>query len=165
MNTIAADYNFSDEGICSNCKGYVTEQGHFIHDEGCDENRNLYESDLDNDQDNRDSQNMSSTNYGGRFGVNPNKLGYFDDSLSGDEIEPNEQEVERQVEEFRKRLESCFKDSAVGGGAQTKRKIKPNITADWIVSLRQRLKSGSTQENSSNERYEKSPGKENNISN
>ncbi len=37
--------------------------------------------------------------------------------------------------------------------------MKPNISLDWLTSLRQRLKSGSTQENSSNERVEKSPVK------
>lgn len=45
-------------------------------------------------------------------------------------------------------------------GAQRKEKMKPNISLDWITQLRQRLKSGSTQENSSNERNEKSPAKQ-----
>lgn len=52
------------------------------------------------------------------------------------------------------RLEGYFKDQT-----SFKRKMKPNISLDWLTQLRQRLKSGSTQENSSNERNEKSPQK------
>eukprot|EP00347_Sterkiella_histriomuscorum_P000882 403374161 len=155
------DLNFSDEGICTNCKGYVNPQGYFVHDAICDESRNLYESDLDEgssdiqQQVNIGDSQASSSNFVGRFS-NPNRLSnYFDDT--GDEIEPNELEVEMQVEEFRRRLEVSFKESL---GGTLKRKLKPNITSDWIVSLRQRLKSGSTQENSSNERYENSPAKQ-----
>lgn len=80
-----------------------------------------------------------------------------EDENAGDDVEEgNEQEVDKLVEEFRQRLESCFKNQT----NPPKRKMKPNISVDWITQLRQRLKSGSTQENSSNERYEKSPVKQ-----
>ena len=55
----------------------------------------------------------------------------------------NESDVERQVEEFRRKLESLSKEST-----GVKRKMKPNISNDWLKELRQRLKSISTGENS-----------------
>ncbi len=36
--------------------------------------------------------------------------------------------------------------------------MKPNISSDWLTQLRQRLKSNSTEANSSGERTDKSPG-------
>ena len=86
-------------------------------------------------------------------GIHGNAARIFDQE---EEVEANEQEVDQLVEEFRQRLESCFKNQT----NPPKRKMKPNISVDWITQLRQRLKSGSTQENSSNERYEKSPAKQ-----
>lgn len=66
----------------------------------------------------------------------------------------NDLEIEKQIEDFRLRLENSLSSMKLSG---LKRKMKPNVSIDWITSLRQRLKSGSTQENSSNERNEKSP--------
>ena len=49
--------------------------------------------------------------------------------------------MERQVEEFRKKLESLE-------STEFKKKIKPNISIDWLKELRKRLNSISTSENS-----------------
>lgn len=43
----------------------------------------------------------------------------------------NESDVERQVEEFRRKLENLSKESTA-----VKRKMKPNITSDWLRELR-----------------------------
>jgi hypothetical protein len=61
------------------------------------------------------------------------------------EIEEHIEEcdVERQVEEFRRKLESLSKEST-----GVKRKMKPNISNDWLRELRQRLKGTSTTDNS-----------------
>lgn len=53
----------------------------------------------------------------------------------------NESDIERQVEEFRKKLERV-------NNTESKKKIKPNISNDWLKELRRRLNSVSTEENS-----------------
>ena len=53
----------------------------------------------------------------------------------------NESDFEKQVEEFRKKLERV-------NNTEGKKKIKPNITNDWLKELRKRLNSVSTEENS-----------------
>ena len=53
----------------------------------------------------------------------------------------NDSDIERQVEEFRKKLERV-------NNTEGKQKIKPNITTDWLKELRRRLNSVSTEENS-----------------
>lgn len=60
-----------------------------------------------------------------------------------DEGELNEAEIERQIEEFRHRLERlCLESTGV------KRKMKPNVSSDWLKGLRQRLKSSPTETSS-----------------
>ena len=54
---------------------------------------------------------------------------FFEDAAR----ELNDSEVEKQVEEFRKKLESEMSD----GG----KKLKPNVSTDWIEALRKRLES------------------------
>lgn len=95
-----------------------------------------------------------------------NKQGYFihetgcvyEDGEYGSEIEENEREdqeeseteADKQVEEFKLKLEKIWE---LSNGK--KRKMKPNISTDWISKLKESLKSGSTTECSSNERVEK----------
>ena len=55
----------------------------------------------------------------------------------------NDAEVERQIEEFRKKLEVMSREST-----DVKKKMKPNISSVWLSELRQRLNSISTNENS-----------------
>lgn len=57
--------------------------------------------------------------------------------------ELSEQDVEEEVELFRLKLEKLYKE-----GSKYKRKMKPNISMDWIKELRKRLQSLSTTENS-----------------
>ncbi|CDW90482.1 UNKNOWN [Stylonychia lemnae] len=140
INQIAAqEYIFSEKSICNQCNGYVNEKGQYIHEEIC-AMAFAYVTGLDayDTQINLGNQTSNSSRF-------------FQD----EDFDLSEQEVEKQIEEFRLRLESQIKNH------QGKRKMKPNISIDWITSLRQRLKSGSTQENSSNERVEKSPQKSN----
>jgi hypothetical protein len=63
------------------------------------------------------------------------------DTLESHNEELDESDVERQVEEFRKKLESLE-------STEVKKKMKPNISNDWIKELRQRLNSISTTDNS-----------------
>ena len=55
----------------------------------------------------------------------------------------NESEVERQIEEFRRKLEVMSREST-----DVKKKMKPNISNVWLSELRLRLNSISTNENS-----------------
>lgn len=59
------------------------------------------------------------------------------------EEEIDDQEIERQIEEFRKKLEVASKEST-----EVKKKMKPNISSVWLSELRLRLNSISTNENS-----------------
>ena len=52
-------------------------------------------------------------------------------------------EIERQVEEFRRKLEVMSRESN-----EVKKKMKPNISNVWLSELRLRLNSISTNENS-----------------
>ena len=65
------------------------------------------------------------------------------DHSSIEEEEMNESEVERQIEEFRRKLEVMSREST-----DVKKKMKPNISSVWLSELRLRLNSISTNENS-----------------
>lgn len=84
-------------------------------------------------------QNLSGSDYGERRS-----------SEIEDEEAINESEVERQVEEFRRKMETLSKEST-----GVKRKMKPNISNEWLRELRLRLKSSSTTTENSMERQER----------
>lgn len=87
MNTIEAQqFIFSDDGTCNYCNGIINNQGYFEHDEGCEG--------AAADQFNTEDEELDEKLRDQRFHIRDRE-----------EEEINDSEVERQVEEFRKRLE------------------------------------------------------------
>lgn len=86
---------------------------------------------------NQQLESTISTNYtaSGQSNKKESKLGC--DSMAeffGDQSrELNDSEIEKQVEEFRRKLESVM--AGVG------KKLKPNVSNDWIEGLKKRLES------------------------
>lgn len=62
-------------------------------------------------------------------------------SNSLEEEQINEKEFEKYIEEFKSMLECNYKFSSA-----TKNKIKPNISLDWLMDLKLRLKRNSMYE-------------------
>jgi hypothetical protein len=89
---------------CQYCNGHENKFGNFIHQENCVFMTHAI-----------DNTNIYSARAMETLDVHDEEL--------------NEIDVERQIEEFRKKLESLE-------STEVKKKMKPNISIDWLKELR-----------------------------